>query len=485
MRRIAVIGLAIFAGACSESSVPSAPVPGTAAPAVSLATAQAGSAKTTYIVVFKNDLQDVDGEVTKLTGKYAGNLKHAYKAALKGMALELSDAGVAALRTEPSVAYVEADQPASISVDQSGATWGLDRIDQRALPLDGVYSYANNGAGVTVYIIDTGMNFAHVEFGARASSGYDAVDGGSADDCNGHGTHVAGTVGGTTYGVAKGVTLKAVRVLDCGGSGSYAGVIAGIDWVTSNRVLPAVANMSLGGGLSSALNQAVTNSVNAGVTYAIAAGNSNADACNYSPSSTPAAITVGATTIGDAKASFSNYGSCVDLNAPGVSITSAWYSSNSATNTISGTSMASPHVAGGAALYLGANPSATPAQVGSALTGSATAGVVTGLPAGTANLLLFTGTAGPPPPPPPPPSGVVASFTYSCNNNLSCSFDASSSANATSYAWTFGDGGTGSGVTVTHAFAAKKNYTVTLTATGAAGSNSTSQVVSCNPRRCN
>lgn len=481
MRRIAAAGfLAIVAGACSELPVPSAPVSGPETSAVSFA--RTGSASATYIVVFRNDLQDVDREVTRLTGKYAGQLKHAFKAALKGMALELSEEGVAALRAEPSVAYVEADQPVSVAVDQSGATWGLDRIDQRSLPLDGVYSYANNGAGVTVYIIDTGMNFAHNEFGGRASSGFDAIDGGSADDCHGHGTHVAGTVGGATYGVAKGVTLKGVRVLDCGGSGSTSGVIAGIDWVTANRILPAAANMSLGGGFSSALNQAVTNSIAAGVTYAIAAGNSNANACNYSPASTPAAITVGATSISDAKASFSNYGTCVDLNAPGVSITSAWYSTNSATNTISGTSMASPHVAGGAALYLGANPSATPAQVGSALTGNATAGAISGLPSGTANLLLFTGAGSPPP---PPPSGVVASFTSSCNNTLSCTFDASSSSNATSFAWVFGDGGTGSGVTITHSFAAKKNYTVTLTATGASGSNSTSKVISCNPRRCN
>lgn len=346
------------------------------------------------------------------------------------MALDLSDQAVTALRADPSVAYVEADQIAHIVTDQTGATWGLDRVDQHALPLTTTYSYFADGTGVHVYIIDTGINFGHAEFGGRATTGVDQVTaGGTAADCNGHGTHVAGTVGGGQFGIAKNVSLHAVRVLDCGGSGTFSGVIAGIDWVTANHASPAVANMSLGGGFSQALNDAVTNSIAAGVTYAVAAGNGNAfgipqNACNSSPASTPNALTVGATDINDREASFSNFGSCVDLQAPGVGITSAWYTSNTATNTISGTSMATPHVAGAAAAYLSATPAASPAQVSTALTSSATVGAVTGLQTGTANLLLYTafiGNGSPPPPPPPPPAaptGLLATASGSTQINL-------------------------------------------------------------------
>jgi subtilisin family serine protease len=249
---------------------------------------------------------------------------------------------------------------------QSSPTWGLDRIDQRNLPLDASYSFSSIGNGVTAYIIDTGIRTAHTEFGGRAFVGFDAF-GGNGQDCNGHGTHVAGTVGGTNYGVAKNTRLIAIRVLDCNGSGTTSGVIAGIDWVTKNRILPAVANLSLGGGTSTALDTALQNMIFSGVATAVAAGNSGADACKYSPARVPAAMTIGASNSSDAKASWSNYGKCVDWFAPGVSITSAWYSSNSATNTISGTSMATPHVAGAAALYLETHPTDTPAQVRDAL----------------------------------------------------------------------------------------------------------------------
>jgi subtilisin family serine protease len=243
-----------------------------------------------------------------------------------------------------------------------------------------------------VYIVDTGIRFSHNDFGGRAVTGYDAVDGGSADDCNGHGTHVAGTVGGSTYGVAKGVTLVGVRVLNCSGSGTNSGVIAGVNWVASDHQTgaPAVANMSLGGSVSSALDTAVNNAINDGVTFAVAAGNSNRNACNYSPARVAAAITVGATTSTDARASYSNYGSCLDLFAPGSSITSAWYTSNTATNTISGTSMATPHVAGVAALYLKGNPGASPATVRDAIVNNATTGKVTKPGTSSPNRLLFT-----------------------------------------------------------------------------------------------
>ena len=344
---------------------------------------------------------EVESLAGTLAGRHHGRIKHTYRAALKGMAIELPDSAAAVLRLDPAVEHVEQDQVAHLvsePIVQPEATSGLDRIDQRLLPLSGTYSYAADGTGVRMYIIDTGIYLDHSEFGGRAHSGFDAVtSGGSAADCHGHGTHVAGTVGGTTYGVAKNVQLYAVRVLDCDGSGTYSQVLAGIDWVTANRVRPAVANMSLGGGFSAALNQAVTNSIAAGVTYAVSAGNSASDACSFSPASTPDAITAAATDVGDHFAYFSNYGSCVDIAAPGVDITSAWLGDPRATAILSGTSMASPHVAGTAALYLSLDRAAAPSQVAAALTGNGTGGIINGTPAGTSNLLLYSGFIGTPP----------------------------------------------------------------------------------------
>ncbi|MCA1590271.1 MAG: S8 family peptidase [Acidobacteria bacterium] len=356
-----------------------------------------------------------EGLARELSEVYGGRPERIYKHAISGFSVEMSKGDAINLSRDPRVKYVEEDAEVFANVTQSGATWGLDRIDQRDRPVDGNYTYTATGSGVNAYIIDTGIRRTHTEFGSRAFVGYDSIgDGQNTNDCNGHGTHVAGTVGGSVYGVAKNVRLYAVRVLNCSGSGSNSGVIAGVDWVTANHVKPAVANMSLGGGASSAIDNAVANSVAAGVTYAVAAGNSNANACNYSPARAESAITVGSTTNTDERSSFSNYGACVDIFAPGSSITSAWYTSNTATNTISGTSMASPHVAGVAALYLQTDPSASPATVADAILDSASSGKLSSIGTGSPNLLLYSPLTGAPPPPtptptPPPPSGNLIS----------------------------------------------------------------------------
>ena len=352
-----------------------------------------------YIVVFKSVVGDPAVEAATIMRGQGGQVHHTYTRALKGFAATIPDAALQGIRNNRNVDYIELDQTISLNQvsPENQATWGLDRIDQADRPLDTQYYFNYNGAGVYAFIIDTGIRSDHVEFTGRLLPGYNVVaDSNGTNDCNGHGTHVSGTVGGTIWGVAKGVSLIPVRVLDCSGSGSYSGVIAGIDWVAGSTLRPAVANMSLGGSASSSVNSAVAGAVSKGVTMVVAAGNSNADACNTSPASEPSAITVGATGRDDARASYSNYGTCLDIFAPGSAITSAWNTSASASNTISGTSMATPHVTGVAALALAANPAASPEAVVSFLTSNATVNRLSSVGTGSPNLLVYSLAAGVP-----------------------------------------------------------------------------------------
>lgn len=387
-RVLAPVFAAVALAACAETT-PSPLSPEQLRPPEAPYYAKAGNGVAgDYIVVFKDDVVDPLGKADEKILKHGGTAKFKYDKAIKGFAATLSPGALANLQADPDVAYIEQDQIVTTSTTQTGATWGIDRIDQRNLPRSGSYTYTSTGTGVRAYIIDTGIQTNHPQFGSRASAVYDAIgDGRNGQDCNGHGTHVAGTVASATYGVAKNASLRAVRVLNCAGSGTTSGVIAGINWVASNHIKPAVANMSLGGGFSSAQNTAVNTLATNGVFIAVAAGNSNANACNYSPASAANATTVAASTITDAKASYSNHGTCVDLYAPGSSITSTWLSSG--TNTISGTSMASPHVAGVAALYKATYGDASYSTIRSWLVNNGTSGVITGNVAGTPNKLLY------------------------------------------------------------------------------------------------
>src|SRR5215470_10787644 len=396
-RRLAGLGVATAAVLLAVATVPSA-----AAEGEILGASKPNAIKDSYIVVYKPGVASVDDLTASTANRYGARVAVTYRHALRGFAGTMSETAARRLAADPAVAYVEQNATVSVSETQTPVpSWGLDRIDQRDLPLDNSYTYPNTAPNVRAYIIDTGIRVTHTEFGGRAVWGTNTVGDGINDDCHGHGTHVAGTVGGSTYGVAKQVQLTAVKVLDCTGSGSFAGVAAGIDWVTGDHPAgaPAVANMSLGGtGSDLTTENAVRNSIADGVVYAIASGNSNADACNFTPARVAEAITVNASDINDNRASFSNFGTCTDIFAPGVNITSAWNTSDTATNTISGTSMATPHVTGAAALILGANPMLTPAQVASQMFSDATLNHIVNPGAGSPNRLLFVGAGTPPPP---------------------------------------------------------------------------------------
>lgn len=422
--RRASLALIPFVAACSDPSSPLTPESNAVVQLPRAAASASAAVQDEYIVTFDASETDPVGRARALVAQQNGQLHHTYQHAIRGFSAQLPPQAAAALARTPGVKSVEPDITMNATETVAAVSWGLDRLDQRSLPLDNSYTFNSRGSGVRVYIVDTGLRLSHSEFGGRAVSGYTAInDGNGTNDCHGHGTHVGGTVGGSSAGVARGVTLVAVRVLDCGGSGSNSGVIAGIDYIVSqknaNPSVPMVANMSLGGGFSSALNDAVGRAVSAGVTFAVAAGNSNVDACTSSPASSPSALTVGATEANDARAYFSNYGSCLDIFAPGTNIVSSWIYDDWSMGAASGTSMASPHVAGVAALILGDYPSASPASVRTAMLDGANQSVTNGAGSTSAlltNLYSAPSTSTPPPTQPPttqptPPAPVSISLS--------------------------------------------------------------------------
>ncbi len=468
-RLISVAAVALLA-ACGETISPPIDQPDFA---------QSQAIADQFIVVLEDDAPP---GLERQLGSAQGGVLYTYETALRGFAFKGSQQAADALARNPFVAYVEQDRVAVLHATQNNPpAWGIDRIDQRDLPLDASYTYDNDGSGVNIYILDTGIRRTHNNFGNRANHVPNGNDGdfvndghGSAADCHGHGTHVAGTAAGSSYGVAKGATIWSGRVVNCQGSGNVSMAIAGVDWITANGQQPASVNMSLGYGNVQSLRTAVQNSVAAGYNYAVSAGNGNfagipQDACGGSPAGAPSANTVGATASNDKEASFSNLGTCVDILAPGVSIVSAWYTSNTAAVSLSGTSMSSPHVAGAIALYLNANPSSTPAQVSSALTSNASQGTINlhrrSRKNGTPNLLLYTAFIG---------GGgqqnqtPTASFTFSCSE-LTCDFNGSGSSDSdgsiVSYSWDFGDGENGFVAEPSHIYGSASTYSVTLTVT--------------------
>ncbi|PNE03661.1 peptidase S8 and S53, subtilisin, kexin, sedolisin [Alcanivorax sp. MD8A] len=479
----AILGGSVLSPAWADSTTQEAPAPG-------------HIIENQYIVTLAPNITDVLGVNdlttairTLLAGIGGGDVLFTYQHALTGMTVQLTDLQASLLGVLPGVLAIEPDRAVTAVATQNNATWGLDRVDQPLLPLDNRFQYPDSGGqDVTVYVVDTGLRSTHNDFAGRVSPGRNFVStggflfgGGSIDpadteDCNGHGTHVAGTAVGTTWGVAKQANIAPVRVLGCNGSGSNSGVIAGVDWVAGNHRKPAVANLSLGGTNSTALDTAVRNAINAGVTMVVAAGNDNVNACNGSPNRVAEALTVGATTREDRRSSFSNYGACVDLFAPGSDITSAWYQSDTQTASLNGTSMAAPHAAGAAALYLAANPSASPSAVNLALVNDAVTGVIGNAGSQSPNRLLqITQQDG---------SGIdrlpTAAFSADCQGTV-CSLDASGSTDDVAVAawdWTLGDGNVASGEQISHDYGADGEFTITLTVTDTANqTGSTEQTV--------
>jgi len=470
MKRFVWAAACLALAACSDTSPPFEP-----------ASADAGPRRDTgmfashaMIVTLRSG-----SDARSVAGEHGINPVFVYSNVLTGFAGSIPDAARAGLLKDSRVVRMDPDREFIIEGGtETNPTWGLDRIDQRSNALDHSYSYNTTGRGVTAYIIDTGIRYSHNEFGGRARLGFD-VWGGDGSDCQGHGTHVAGTVGGKAYGVAKEVSLVAVRVLNCSGAGTTSTILAGLDWIAAHATLPAVANMSLGGGADDVVDAAVRKVIAAGVPVVVAAGNSAADACKYSPARVSEAMTIGATGSNDAAASWSNWGNCLDWFAPGVSITSAAYSGDDATAVKSGTSMASPHTAGAAALYLEANPAATPEQVAAALASYTTKGVVSAAFSANNDLLYTMGVSG-------GGGGTVntpptAKFAVSCTD-LSCSFtDQSSDSDGSvrSWQWTFGDGSTDTLRNTVHAYPASGTFGVSLTVKDDGGAwGTTSQSVS-------
>ncbi len=472
---------------------------GFALSAVSAMATAAATIPNQYIVTLKKPISSsplanlpVAAQAQSLLSSVGGGrLLHSYEYALRGFSAQLSPLQLTLLKLNPLVASVEPDvEVRAIATQTNPPSYGIDRVDQRNLPLSGSYTYADTaGQGAHVYVIDTGLNPNHTDFTGRVGTGRNFVGGGllgtgSVDpnawtDCNGHGTHVAGSAAGTRFGVAKKATVHGVRVLDCNGSGSGSGILAGIDWVIANAQQPAVANLSLGtvGGRSTAQEDAVRNMVAANIAVAVAAGNDSASACNTSPAAEPTVLTVGATDRTDKQASYSNFGTCLDLYAPGTDIISATHSNNTGSSTLSGTSMASPHVAGALAVKRAQDASVNGANAQVAVVNDSTLNVVTSTGAGSPNKMLYVPVAGGQP-------GVdaapVANFSFNCTN-LSCSFNGSASSDdkgIASYAWNFGDGSSGNGATVSKTYSAAGSYTATLTVTDTVSqTNSKSQTV--------
>lgn len=422
-----------------------------------------------------------------LAGQHGGLVGRQYRAALDGFAIGATEAAAQKWAADPRVAYVAEDGWVEVASEETSASWGLDRIDQRSAALDSLYSYYADGTGIDLYLVDTGIRSTHLDFGGRVDLGASfstVADGLGTEDCNGHGTHVAGIAGGATFGVAKGVTLHPVRVLDCYGRGPVSDIVAGIDWITARYpkprkgqpVLPkrAVVNMSLATNWTQVLDDAVSRSIAAGVAYVVAAGNDGSDSCIYSPARVPGAITVGATTATNTRAPYSNFGGCVDLFAPGDFILSDSIADDSATMVMAGSSMAAPHVAGTVALLLSVNPALSPADVSTLLRSAATADAIAEVGTGSPNRLLyapFTGDGVDMPP--------VALFTASCSSGT-CTLDAAPSADdrgIVSYSWDFGNGRGASGERVSAKYGRNGpvQALVTLDATDSAGQVTTFQ----------